>query len=181
MRAPAEVRLERFLKLIDRLSYESKIGGVIVVEGQRDRDSLRKMGITGPILCLQSSRTNTVGFAEHLDGARDVIVLTDFDREGVFLAKRLARILNAQKVRTNLILWRELRRLTRSDIRSIEELPKFYERLQTEQRSIVPTLDRGYEVPLLTSRKQAIDYRRLELARRHKYRKRVRGPGASTF
>ncbi len=132
MRAPANVRLERLEKLIQRVSHESEEGGIIVVEGQRDRDSLRKMGVTGTILCLQSSRKNTVGFAEELADDRNVIVLTDFDREGVFLAKRLARTLGSRRIHANLVLWRELRGLTRSDVRSIEELPKFYGRLRTE-------------------------------------------------
>lgn len=132
MRAPAEVRLERLQKLIQRVSEESEKGGIIVVEGQRDRESLREMGISGTILCLQSSRKNTVGFVEELDGRRDVIVLTDFDRQGVFLAKRLTRLMNSQSIHANLVLWRELRGLTRSDVRSIEELPKLYARLQTE-------------------------------------------------
>ena len=139
MRAPLEVRFERLRKLIDRLSYESEKGGVIVVEGIRDRDSLRKIGITGRILCLQSSRKNTLGFVEELQGVSEVIVLTDFDREGTFLARRLARILNAEGMRSNLILWRDLRRLARSDIRSIEELPKYYQRLQVKQLFNLPS------------------------------------------
>jgi len=139
MRAPLEVRFERLRKLIDRLSYESEKGGVIVVEGIRDRDSLRKIGITGRILCLQSSRKNTLGFVEELQGVSEVIVLTDFDREGTFLARRLARILNAERMRSNLILWRDLRRLARSDIRSIEELPKYYQRLQVKQLFNLPS------------------------------------------
>jgi 5S rRNA maturation endonuclease (ribonuclease M5) len=80
------------------------------------------MGIKGAIL----------GFVEELDSRRDVIVLTDFDHEGVALAKRLARTLNSQRIHANLVLWRELRGLTRSDVRSVEELPKFHQRLQTE-------------------------------------------------
>lgn len=148
------------------------------MEGHRDRDSLRKLGITGPILCLQSSRKNTVGFVEELEDVHDVIVLTDFDREGVFLAKKLARILNAQKMRANLVLWRDLRRLTRSDIRSIEELPKFYERLQSKNLLRSPLLDRGFEVPLLTHSRRVIDYRRLRLVREHKYRRKT---GTATF
>ncbi len=132
MRAPAEVRLERLEKLIQRISHESEEGDVIIVEGIKDRDSLQKMGIRGQILCLQNSRTSTVGFVEQLDNTRGVVVLTDFDREGVFLAKRLARTLNSQRIHANLVLWRELRGLTRSDVRSIEELPKFHHRLQTE-------------------------------------------------
>ncbi len=153
MRAPAEVRLERLQKLIQRVSHESEQGGIIVVEGQRDRDSLRRMGITGTILCLQSSRKNAVGFVEELESDRDVIVLTDFDRQGVFLAKRLARILNSQKIHANLVLWRELRGLTRSHVRSIEELPKFYYRLQTEVSFGVPTLEHEYSVPSLARRR----------------------------
>jgi 5S rRNA maturation endonuclease (ribonuclease M5) len=156
LRAPPEVRLERFRKLIDRLAYESEKGGVIIVEGRRDRDSLRKMGIEGPILCTQSSRKSTVGFVEGLGQIRDVVVLTDFDRQGVYLAKRLTRVLNAQGVRTNLTLWRDLRGLTRSDVRSVEELPKFQQRLQAELH--LPSREIGeqeaYEVPVLGSQKQ---------------------------
>ena len=142
MRAPVEVRFEKLQKLIDRLSDESQKGSVIVVEGIRDRDSLRKIGITGRILCLQSSRKNTFGFVEELQGVGDVIVLTDFDREGTFLARKLARILNAERMRSNLILWRDLRRLTRSDIRSIEELPKYYQRLQVKRLLNLPSRSR---------------------------------------
>jgi 5S rRNA maturation endonuclease (ribonuclease M5) len=131
MRAPAEVRLEKFEKLIQRVTHESEEGSIIVVEGRRDRDSLRKMGVGGTILCLQSSRRNTVGFVEELDANREVVVLTDFDGQGVFLAKRLAKILNSQSIHANLVLWRELRGLTRSDVRSVEELPKFYDRLRS--------------------------------------------------
>ena len=132
MRAPLQVRFEKLQKLIERLSYEAQRGRTIVVEGTKDRESLRSMGVTGKILCLKSSRNNITGFAEELDGEKEVIVLTDFDREGVFLAKRLARTLTSLGTHPNLLLWSELRGLTRSDLRSIEELPGFYERLQGE-------------------------------------------------
>lgn len=132
MRAPAAIRLERFRKLIDQISVQSANGSVIVVEGRRDRESLREIGISGPILCLQSSRRNAMGFVENLTGMKNVIVLTDFDREGVSLGNKLSRILNAQSHHVNMILWKNLRELTRSEVRSIEELPKYCERLQNE-------------------------------------------------
>ena len=132
MRAPAAVRLERFQKLLDQISYESINGSTIIVEGQKDQKSLRSIGISGPILCLQSSRRNIVGFVESLTGTKKVIVLTDFDREGVSLAKKLSRMLTAQSLHVNMILWKSLRELTRSEVRSIEELPKYHERLQIE-------------------------------------------------
>jgi 5S rRNA maturation endonuclease (ribonuclease M5) len=132
MHAPPAVRFERLQKLIERVNEESEMGSVIVVEGSRDRESLRIMGVKGTILCLQSSRKNAIGFVEQLDGDKNVIVLTDFDREGVSLAKKLTRVLNSQRIHANLVLWRELRGLTRSDIRSIQELPQLYQRLQTQ-------------------------------------------------
>ena len=132
MRAPAAVRLERFQRLLDQISYESSNGSTIVVEGQKDQKSLRSIGISGPILCLQSSRRNIVGFVESLTGTKKVIVLTDFDREGVSLAKTLSRMLTAQSLHVNMILWKNLRELTRSEVRSIEELPKYHERLRIE-------------------------------------------------
>ena len=152
MRAPAEVRLDRLEKLIQRVTHESEQGGIIVVEGTRDRDSLRSMGIPGTILCLQSSRKNPLGFVEELDAGRKLIVLTDFDREGVSLAKRLARSLNYQKIHANLVLWRELRALTRSEVRSIEELPKLHSRLWAEVFFGPPSVRREYETPYLSRR-----------------------------
>jgi len=140
MRAPPQVRFERLQKLMQRLNDEAAKGSVIVVEGARDKKSLESMGITGRILCVQSSRRSTFSFAEQLDGEKDVVVLMDFDRQGVYLANRLARILNSQRMHPNLELWRELRGLTRSELRSIEELPRLHERLQNEvqfHRSVV--------------------------------------------
>jgi len=140
MRAPAQVRFERLQKLIQRLSDEAKQGALIVVEGTRDKKSLESMGIRGRIECIQSSRRSTFSFAERLYGEKNVIILTDFDRQGVFLANRLARILNTQAIHANLVLWRELRSLTRSELRSIEELPRLHERLADEvqfHRSVV--------------------------------------------
>jgi 5S rRNA maturation endonuclease (ribonuclease M5) len=138
MRAPVEVRFEKLQRLIDRISYESQLGVAIIVEGIRDKYSLRKMGVTGPILCLQSSRKSAIQFVEELDGVNDVIVLTDFDREGVFLANRLTRLLTARGIRGNLVLWRDLLHLARGDIRSVEELPKYYQRLQVRNISGFP-------------------------------------------
>jgi 5S rRNA maturation endonuclease (ribonuclease M5) len=139
LRAPAEIRLERFQKIMDRVVYESDRGGTIVVEGLKDRESLRKLGVKGRILCVQSSRRNALGFAEELQDGEDVLVLTDFDREGVSLAKRLSRILTGQRVHANLSLWQALRHLTRSDVRSIEELVKYRQRLQVESLGRLPT------------------------------------------
>jgi 5S rRNA maturation endonuclease (ribonuclease M5) len=141
MRAPLQVRFEKLQKLLERISDEAQRGRVVVVEGNKDRESLRSMGVTGKILCLKSSRHNTIGFVEELDGEKEVILLTDFDREGVFLANQLARLLTSQNIHANLLFWRQLRGLTRSDLRSIEELPRLYDRLYSELNFRRPSRD----------------------------------------
>jgi len=132
MRAPASVRLERLQQLIEQVAIESSNGSLIIVEGRKDRESLRRMGITGPIQCLQSSRLNAVGFVESIERTKRIVILTDFDREGVSLAKKLARNFIAHSHDVNIVIWKSLRELTRSDVRSIEELPKYLERLHKE-------------------------------------------------
>src|SRR5208337_1980315 len=122
MRAPANVRLERLEKILEQLSNESEKGNPIIVEGSKDKNALRAIGITGTILCLQSSRLNPLEFVEELGDLRHAIVLTDFDRQGVSLAHRLSRTLNSRGTLGNIIIWRSLRELTRSNLRSIEEL-----------------------------------------------------------
>ncbi len=132
MRAPANVRLERLEKILEHLSHESEKDNLIIVEGAKDKNALRAMGITGSILCLQSSRLNPLEFVEQLGHLRQAIVLTDFDRQGVSLAHRLSRILNSRGTLGNIIIWRSLRELTRSSLRSVEELPGYRERLRLE-------------------------------------------------
>ncbi len=132
MRAPANVRLERLEKILEHLFHESEKGNPIIVEGVKDKNALRAMGITGSILCLQSSRLNPLEFVEQLGHIRQAIVLTDFDGQGVSLAHRLARTLNSRGTLGNIIIWRSLRELTRSHLRSVEELPGYHERLRLE-------------------------------------------------
>ena len=132
MRAPANIRLERLEKILEQLSYESEKGSPIIVEGTKDKDALRAIGITGSILCLKSSRLNPLEFVEELEDLRQAIVLTDFDRQGTSLAHKLSRTLNSRGTLGNINIWRSLRELTRSHLRSIEELPRYRERLRLE-------------------------------------------------
>jgi len=168
MHATIEARFEELVRLIDRVAQESERGAVVIVEGTHDRGSLQRMGIRGRIVCMQSSRQNAVGLIEELGNTRDVLVLTDFDREGVSLAKRLARHLNSQKIHANLTLWRDLRRLARSDIRSIEELPELLHRLQSEFPANAGPVERGYELPIHYKIKRILHHKRIQRQRRRR-------------
>ena len=132
MRAPANVRLERLERILEHLSRESEEGNLIIVEGAKDKNALRAMGIRGRICCLQSSRLNPLEFVEELGDIQQAIVLTDFDGQGIQLAHRLSRTLNSRGSFANTSIWRMLRELTRSNVRSVEELPGYRESLRLE-------------------------------------------------
>ena len=112
-------------KLLDGLRKRSDVGVPIVVEGQRDRDALRRLGVTGTILCLKAARESRHQFLDKLDGFRDVILMTDFDREGRELRLWLYQELTRRGVKADDLPWRRIRSLARTEMRSIEELPSF--------------------------------------------------------
>ena len=112
-----------FLELWDRLLSESRAPGtVIVVEGERDVRSLRRLGVDGPILPLH--RGQRLGAVAHrlLGEARRVILLTDWDTEGGHLAHRLQELLAAGGVEVDLDLRRRLARCVRGEVVHVEGL-----------------------------------------------------------
>jgi len=125
-----ERKYERIDRLTRKLVARSKLGTPIIVEGRKDRLSLRRLGVEGEILCLKSSAMGFFDFLEEIKLWREVIILTDFDREGRELSSQLVRELSRVRVKTDDSFWRELRSLGRSEIRSVEELADYVERLR---------------------------------------------------
>lgn len=81
----------------------------ILVEGTRDVEALRFLGVTKPIDILSH-----VGHAEHDIAAlisrktRCVLVLTDFDEKGLSLARRITELLAAEGVQVQIELRRKV-------------------------------------------------------------------------
>jgi 5S rRNA maturation endonuclease (ribonuclease M5) len=84
----------------------------ILVEGTRDVDALRFLGVTAPIDVFSH-----VGQAEHDVAAsiairtRNALVLTDFDDTGISLAKRITELLAVEGVRVQIDLRRKIGKL----------------------------------------------------------------------
>ncbi len=126
-----EERLDEVMKVLDeieRLSAEAPI----LVEGLKDVEALRRLGIDRNVVALGRGRT-IVTFCENLAREHDqVVVLTDWDRKGGHLARTLKEALttNGVKVldgpRTQLVI------LTKKEIKDIEGLPAFLGRLKVE-------------------------------------------------
>jgi 5S rRNA maturation endonuclease (ribonuclease M5) len=109
-------RSERQREALDELKTilrgEEEPMRFILVEGARDVEALRFLGVNTPIdVCSH------VGQAEHdiaahiSERTRSVLVLTDFDEKGVILAKRLTKLLEAEGVQVQVDLRRKIGRL----------------------------------------------------------------------
>jgi 5S rRNA maturation endonuclease (ribonuclease M5) len=126
--------LDDFLELWARLRSASLAPGtVVVVEGERDRRSLRRLGLSGPVLLVH--RGDSLAGTAHrlLRHSRRVIVLTDWDVEGGHLAHRLKEFLEAEPLSLDLEFRRRFSRILRGELVHVEGLHRWASRL-AEQR-----------------------------------------------
>jgi len=121
-RDPATV-LEQFWDVWTRLLGDSRLPGtVVVVEGERDRRSIRRLGLSGPVVLVHRGRTLSET-AQHLAAtSRRVIILTDWDTEGGHLAQRLKEFLGAGSSGPDLEHRRKLARVLRGELVHVEGL-----------------------------------------------------------
>lgn len=133
-------KMEETERILDELRSQSESGIPVIVEGRRDEEALRRLGLRGKIYCLKARGESRHDFLERLDGARDAIVLTDFDREGKKLETWLYKELLQMGIRSNLRLWGKIKSLARTEVRSVEELPRFVRALQSRSIGIRPEI-----------------------------------------
>lgn len=129
-------KMEQTEEVLQNLVNQSEAGVPVIVEGRRDESALRRLGLKGPIHCLKASGQSRYEFLERLNGSRDIVLLTDFDREGKELTQWLYRELSQRGVRSDFTLWRRFRSLARTEVRSVEELPSFLRALEARARGI---------------------------------------------
>jgi len=122
--------LEEFVRLWEKLRAESaEPGTVVVVEGERDRYSLRRLGLPGSVVTVHRGRALS-GTAHELVGrSRRVIVLTDWDTEGGHLAQRLREFLEAERLSLDLDYRRRIARIVRGELVHVEGLYGWARRL----------------------------------------------------
>lgn len=118
-------------ELVSSLVEASKEGTAIVVEGERDERSLRELGVTGPI--LRAARWPALEVAEEAAlEYGNVIILTDWDRGGEELARRMEGHLRSAGARVDLETRERLKRMVRREIKDVESLSGFVERVRSE-------------------------------------------------
>jgi len=128
-------RLEEIRRVLENLTARIAEGTLVVVEGQKDIESLRRLGATGKILSAKASGRSLLDVLREIERqeAKEAILLMDFDRRGREWTMRLARHLEAMKIKPNLTFWRRLLGLVGRDVKDIESLASYIENL-TEKK-----------------------------------------------
>jgi 5S rRNA maturation endonuclease (ribonuclease M5) len=112
---------KRFLELIDKLR---EFEGALIVEGLRDEVALRNLGVRAEIIRL--SRLPLTEVALIASSYKEVMILTDFDRKGEELARKLLQYLEGYPCRVDAETRRELKGLVKKDIKGVEDLYGLY-------------------------------------------------------
>lgn len=127
-------RLEKLEELIHELQQLCDKGAVIIVEGQRDRRSLRALGINGPIML--GTKKSLLEFCEEIAREyQNVIILTDWDKKGRKLAVLMEIYLRNVGVTVNTEVREKIQNLVQKKIKDVESLSTHIANLKSELKN----------------------------------------------
>jgi len=127
--ATYEKILERLPKAMERLARKNASGVPIIVEGKKDVAALKRLGVKGTMLTIKDSGQVLEDVLDRTCSA-EIIVFVDYDRHGLELAKEIVSYLECHRIKVDLSIWREVRALVRRDVKDVEGLPSYLERLK---------------------------------------------------
>jgi 5S rRNA maturation endonuclease (ribonuclease M5) len=123
--------LDALEELIASLLDASCQGAAIIVEGRRDLQALRALGLPGPV--IMASRRSALDLAE--DAARNyphIILLTDWDDKGDEMCRTLERHLRSAGSRPDGEIRSRLKKLVKKEIKDVESLSQYIERMRAQ-------------------------------------------------
>ena len=122
---------EKILQLLEALVEESLKGTPIVVEGKKDVQTLRALGVTGTMLTVKTGGKSFLDAVCEIEKMHvpEVILFLDFDRRGKEGTKHLTQSLERAKIKTNTKLWRRLSATAGNEIQCIESLTAYLQTL----------------------------------------------------
>jgi len=130
MSTKKHVKMERVYALLQKLSDEASKGTPIIVEGQHDCQTLNNLGIKGNFFCLKCTGSTLLDQIDKIEGT-EVILLVDFDKEGVKLAKKIVSYLSPKGIKVRRSYWRKIKSLIGRDVKDVEGVYSYLERLKS--------------------------------------------------
>lgn len=124
---------EKKIKIvIESIAEETAKGTPIIVEGKKDTEALKALGIEGQIMKAKTGGKTLIDLISEVEncGAREVILLLDFDRRGRELTRRLKQRLEKSGTHPNIEFWSQLLQLVWREVKDIEGLATYIETLK---------------------------------------------------
>ncbi|MGP3667233.1 MAG: toprim domain-containing protein [Candidatus Bathyarchaeota archaeon] len=120
-------KFEELMLFLDKLKEKCEEGAIIIVEGWRDAEALKSLGVDGEFCCIKNTRIPICDLLiEYANINREIIVLTDFDRDGVKLAEKIRRYLESYGKTVNLNFWLKIGSLISKEVKDVEGLSSYF-------------------------------------------------------
>lgn len=102
------------------------------MEGKKDVESLRALGIEGNIIEAKTAGKALLDVISEVQEceAQEVILLLDFDRRGKEWTKRLKQYLEKTKTKPNVFFWEKLLTMAGHEVKDVEGLASYMETLK---------------------------------------------------
>jgi len=125
---------EKIRLVLEGLAEESAKGTPIIVEGKKDAEALKVLGIEGNIIMAKTGGKTLLDVISEVENteAREVVLLLDFDRRGREWTRRLKQRLEKTGTRPNTEFWSQLLQLVWREVKDIEGLATYMETLKTK-------------------------------------------------
>lgn len=125
---------EKLSQILQCLAEEATKGTPIIVEGKKDIQALKALGVEGLIISAKTGGRSFLDVISEIEesGAQEIILLLDFDRRGKELTKNLKQHLEKTKMRLNVAFWRELFSLVGTEVKDVEGLASYIETLKSK-------------------------------------------------
>lgn len=127
-------REERISQTLIALAEESVRGTPILVEGKKDIETLRELGIEGQIICAKTGGKSLLDVVFEIERAKtkEIILLLDFDRRGRQVTNRVRHNLERAKIKVHLEFWLTILASGGKDVQCIEGLKTYLEKLRNK-------------------------------------------------
>jgi len=125
---------EQILQLLEQLTEENRSGKPIIVEGQKDAETLKELGINAQIIFAKKGGKSLLNVISEIEGAKigEVIMLLDFDRRGRELTEKLRRHIEKAGIKANMHYWLRLHSLVGREVKDVEGLAKYMKTLKSK-------------------------------------------------
>jgi 5S rRNA maturation endonuclease (ribonuclease M5) len=125
---------EKILQILECINEEAARGKPIIVEGKKDIAALRTLAIEGKIIAAKTGGKSFLELVSEIErtGAKEVILLLDFDRRGKELTKNLKQYMEKAEIKLNTTFWSSLLGLVGKEVKDVEGLAAYMETLKSK-------------------------------------------------